>query len=401
MKALFISRHSLHPPTCGAAQRSDIICRSLATFAEVDLVVISDKVKDPEAVVTNCRLADYIHIYPENIHPYPLLHKICPLLAKFRLACSPRYGFHPSPEIVSRIHKVINQGRYDLIVVRYLVTFSQCNLAGCGKVIVDIDDLPLQIFQTMIVDKGKWLKKMFLQFKQRGIARHTHILAAQCQHVWLPNLGQVKDFPNASWLPNIPYPFFPRTDTGERNASERRKRVLFVGLMNYLPNQEAMAFYVGKVWSKVQAVIPDAELQIVGGGLPAELKSEWERLSGVHVVGYMENLAAEYQNCAMAVAPIFSGGGTSIKVLEAMSYGIACVISPFVGKGLSDVVRNGETALIGSTPDEFARHTIALLRDEALCFRIGEAGSKVIRKFYSFETICNEVKRTIQAIMHN
>ena len=399
LRILMISRHHPFPAASGAAQRSAILCQALATFAEVDLFVIGEQTNQDKISSQNIKLVGSVSLQSEDLQPYPFLCRASPWLAKIRLTFSPRYGFHTSPRIAAAVHEAIRRGKYDVIVARYLTTFSQCSLAGSGRIIVDIDDLPSQTFATMVVDKQRNpVLKAFRRYQQARIASHTRTLVRQCQHVWLPNAGQVSMFPNASWLPNIPYPF-DNPPAGEKQNPSRSKRVLFVGLMNYSPNEEAMDFYVRKVWPKVIQAVPGAELRIVGGGLAPHLKLEWERLPGVCVAGYVEALAPEYENCALAVAPIFSGGGTNIKVIEAMSHARPCLLSVSAAEGFGTLLRDEETALLASTADEFAKKTILLLSDEALRHKIGEAGFHSIQQSYGFEAICNEVEQTIGTVM--
>ena len=394
-----ISRHHLFPATSGAAQRSAIIYRALSAFAEVDLFVIGEYINQDQICSQNIKLIGSISLQSEDIQPYPVLYRVSPWLAKARLTVSPRYGFHPSPRIAIAIHEAISRGKYDIIVARYLTTFSQCSLAGSGRIIVDIDDLTSQAFETMIVDKQRNpLFKVLRRYQQAQIAGHTLTLVRQCNHVWLPNAGQVYLFPNASWLPNIPYSL-DNPLSREKQKPKRLNRVLFVGLMKYSPNQEAMDFYVRQVWPKVIQAIPEAELRIVGGGLAPHLKLEWERLPGVCVAGYVEALAPEYEICALAVAPIFSGGGTNIKVIEAMSHARPCLLSVSAARGFGAMLRDGETAVLASTAEEFARKTIMLLSDATLRQKIGDAGFRSIQQAYGFEAICNEVGQTIEAVM--
>lgn len=401
MNILFISRHSPFPPSSGAAQRSDLIGRALATCSDVDVLVLADPGIAEEVDLPYGRVLKGVSIRDGEAHPFPRLNRFCPLASKIRLACSPRYGFHPSPTVAAKVHRVIEQGKYDAIVVRYLNTFSQCALVGYGdRIVVDIDDLPAQAYQTMTVNtENNPAFRAFLQFKQRGIARYTRRLVQRCNRVWLANPEQVAAFPNASCLPNIPYPFFRSGRSVGPEPAKNNMRVLFVGYMSYRPNEEAVAFYVSRVWPSVFARRPDAELRIVGGGLPESTKRRWEQVPGVRVLGYVDDVSEEYHACAMVIAPVFSGGGTNIKVLEAMSFRRPCLISAYAAKGLGDVVKDGETALIGNSPEDFAERTVALLQEESLRREIGDRAGLAIGRAYSFSVICHEVKQTLSKVL--
>lgn len=399
MRILLVTRHLPFPPSNGAAQRTNLIFRALSEHADVDTLFLSSQEEQLKEAST-CKLVATLQIRHRDIQPYPWLSDICPPAAKVRLACSHRYGFHASPRLVVEAHSLIKRHKYDLIVARYLTSFSQCGLSDCGNVIVDIDDLPSQTFQTEMVDKERnRIMKLIRQVQLRRIVRYQSLLVNQCKHAWLPNPEQIKQFSNASWLPNIPYPFFSAACKNEPLTVTSSKTVLFVGFMGYKPNQDAMSFYVGQVWPMVIKKIPDAELRIVGGGLSMELKARFEQEPGVRALGYVEDLAAEYRNCAFAVAPIFSGGGTNIKVLEAMSHRCPCLLSRCAAKGFDSIIQPSETALIASTPEDFFQKTISLLNDNGLRQKIGEAGHRAIQQSYSFKAVRDEVDRTIKTVM--
>ena len=85
-------------------------------------------------------------------------------------------------------------------------------------------------------------------------------------------------FQNGSCLPNIPYPFNERVARLATRIEEDAKRVIFVGGMNYFPNQQAVIFYVKKVWPRILKEIPDAEFRVIGVGCPLELKETLESI---------------------------------------------------------------------------------------------------------------------------
>ena len=208
---------------------------------------------------------------------------------------------------------------YEYVCVRYLSTFAQCGLDDLPNVIVDVDDLPAEAFTTAVAGRERHLGEWFYnRLKFAGLRRRTAQLASRCRHVWVPNPEHVQLFSNASCLPNIPFPFLApaRGDTGPDGTAS--KVVLFVGLMAYGPNQDAARSFVAGVWPTIRREVPSARFEVVGGGCPHGLRRELEASEGVRVVGYREDLVQAYRECSVVVAPLGSGSGTSIKVLEAM-----------------------------------------------------------------------------------
>ena len=173
---------------------------------------------------------------------------------------------------------------------------------------------------------------------------------------------------------------------------------MFVGLMGYGPNQEAVRNFVARTWPAIHREVPDSRLEIVGGGCPENLKRAIETGEAVHLSGYREDLAQAYWECSVAIAPMTSGAGTSIKVLEAMYHGKPCVLSRFASRGLLGLLRDGENVMIAADDRDFAAKVVALLRDAALRRKIGSAAQVAVRESYGFEHFDRCVHDTIASL---
>lgn len=105
--------------------------------------------------------------------------------------------------------------------------------------------------------------------------------------------------------------------------------VLFVGSLDYGPNLEGLRFFVEQVWKSRPLPWPGARLRIVGSKPTAEVKG-WGAVEGVEVLGRVDRVEPYYEQARLAIVPIFSGGGTRLKVLEAFAAG-APVLSTRLG----------------------------------------------------------------------
>lgn len=152
-------------------------------------------------------------------------------------------------------------------------------------------------------------------------------------------------------------------------------RILFAGALNRPQNIEAVKFLWEKVWPEVRAEVPEAELWIAGGGAPSSLVS---RLSGdprVKVTGYARNLEGLYKSAAVFVAPILTGGGIIVKILDAMAAGVPVVTTSYGNEGIRGVP--GKDLFVADRPEEFARGVISLLRDDAMRSLLGESSRRL------------------------
>lgn len=166
--------------------------------------------------------------------------------------------------------------------------------------------------------------------------------------------------------------------------------VLFQGLMLYGPNTDGAHWFVREVWPSLrEAVDGGASFHIVGrhSGALSALEGE----AGVSVVGEVEDMASELADAALVVVPIRVGGGTRIKILEALAAGVPVVSTSVGAEGLA--LRHGVDLLVADDPREFAAECARLLSDEALRNRVVAAGGMRVHELYRRQAVVAEASR--------
>ena len=150
--------------------------------------------------------------------------------------------------------------------------------------------------------------------------------------------------------------------------------LLFVGNMGYLPCVDAVLYFCSEVLPRIRQTVAAIELWIVG----RDPSSEVLKLNGdgVHVTGRVEDVVPYYRRAAVCVVPLRAGGGTRLKILEAMALGRPVVSTTIGCEGL-DVV-DGEHLLIVDTPQEFSEKTVRLLADRELYKHIFAKGRELV-----------------------
>jgi glycosyltransferase involved in cell wall biosynthesis len=157
--------------------------------------------------------------------------------------------------------------------------------------------------------------------------------------------------------------------------------IVFVGAINYRPNTDAVLFFAREVLPRIHQVRPSAVFTVVGGGVPRVVA----RLAADHVrlAGPVTDIRPHLAGAGVVVAPLRAGGGTRLKVLEALAMGKA-VVSTSVGcEGLA--VRNLEHLLIADEPEEFAEGVLRLMADPDLRSRLGRAGRTLVQREYGWD----------------
>ena len=168
---------------------------------------------------------------------------------------------------------------------------------------------------------------------------------------------------------------------------EQPDRVLFVGSMDWMPNQDAVGFFLKEVWPRVLARRPNAMFQVVGRDPPVKLL----RLSGIdriEIVGTVRDVRPYLEDAAVVVVPILVGGGTRLKIYEAMAMGKAVVSTTIGAEGL--VYSPGEHILLADDPTAFAEAVTGLLEAPRLRNQMGESARRLVNSHFSSETVARQ-----------
>ena len=157
------------------------------------------------------------------------------------------------------------------------------------------------------------------------------------------------------------------------------RRAIFVASFAYEPNRNGLRFLLDEVFPRVWSELPDARLTLVGPGLE-QPPCEDPR---VEALGFVDDLGAAYASASCAVVPLLQGGGTPLKFVEALAYGLPVIATPRAAAGLD--VRDGEHCLIAEGGESFAAALVRVLRDGAP--ELGHSGRRLAEERYSIEAL--------------
>lgn len=164
--------------------------------------------------------------------------------------------------------------------------------------------------------------------------------------------------------------------------------ILFMGSYAYPPNREAIDFLVTAVMPRVLADYPSARLAVIGGAIPYQ--RSWLRTPGLLPDG---ELPAFVRCCAVSAAPVFSGSGTRLKILESLAAGVPVVASR---KGAEGLALQPEVEIeLAETPGDFASALLALLRDPERRRRLGAAGQERVASHYDWTRLVPVLERAL------
>ena len=168
---------------------------------------------------------------------------------------------------------------------------------------------------------------------------------------------------------------------GEKRSDNARGSVGFLGSLDYRPNQEAALWIAETLRPRL-----DAAIHIAGSNAPALLRERLEA-SGVTFEGRVADAGAFIRSMDVMIAPLFSGGGMRIKILEAMAQGRPVVATTLGAAGIA--VIHGENILLADDAETFAATVAGLLHDRTRAASIGNAARLLVASRYSTDALAH------------
>jgi len=349
-RILLVSPASPFNPQSGAQQRTALLHEALRTLADVD-VLLMEPTAGPSRLETP----------KPGILAHGLWHQRPLGIGKFK----------PDNTLNQALKaEGVDLRHYRLTVSRYLNPLTKLLIPPGLHSVVDLDDWGYHYtpgglaLATQLKSKyAAWLAQRqlgrfdaYFFVSQRDQARHRELKSAL--------------------LPNIPYNP-PTQPFPQVNSST----LLFVGSLWYAPNRDGIDRFLSRCWPIIKAACPQARLLLAGAASSA-LRHAWEQHPDVSAPGFIDNLEEAYREAAFTIAPIYSGGGTNIKILESLAYGRSCITTPYsVDAFRADLGNAG----LGIARDDahFAEQCIAWLGDRDVRERNAEEGGSRIAAYYT------------------
>ena len=175
--------------------------------------------------------------------------------------------------------------------------------------------------------------------------------------------------------------------------------IVFTGSMDWLPNEDGVIFFIESVLPLIRQKRPSVTLHIVGRNPSRKLQALAQQDGGVHLTGWVDDVRPYLAKGRVCVVPLRIGGGTRLKIFEAMAMSKAIVSTTIGAEGLP--VEHGDTILLADTPQEFAGQVIELLQKPERQQQLGQRARQLVAQHYSWVSVAEEFGRTLERVVQS
>lgn len=379
MRILFVSPRQALPTNSGAKLRDFHLARSLAARNELTYVHYFDPGEPPswdglgaQAVISIPR--------PRGYTAAKLIRGV---FGRWPLSVEN----YTSPQMHAELSRIASARQFNLVHLDAIqLAAHEPVFASLGlRTVYDWHNIESELMERFADNIGSLAKRLYARYTARrlrgleaAILRSAlgHIVCSERERDQLLALApkaRVAVIPNG-----VDTSAFASTQ-----GPEQPDRLIFVGSMNYHANIDAASQFVNGVWPRLRARFPNLRFTIVGAN-PVPAVQALQSVDGVEVTGTVPDIRPYYAQAIASLVPLTVGGGTRLKILEAMAAGVPVISSPIGAEGLA--VNPGSDILIASDPAGW-ESSIASLLDSETSRKLAAAGRDLAEKHYDWNMI--------------
>ena len=377
MRILFVSPRQCWPPQSGAKLREYHFLRALAEAHEVTYVHFTEPGAQPLTT------ADLPFCRAVAAAPKPPAYSAAQLLRGLAGRWPVSILNYTSPEMRAVLARLA--GPFDLVHLDSIhMTRYEETLAGPRRAIYDWHNIESELMRRYAAATPSWPRRRYAALTANKLARverdllrgaFGHVVCSERERAALLRLA-----PKAR-VAVVENGVDTAAFAGLRDGSPAR-RIVFVGTMDYQPNIEGARWFARELWPAVRQQRPELTLSIVGAK-PADAVRALAELPGVEVTGTVPDVRPYYRDALAAVVPLKTGGGTRLKILEAMAAGVPVLSTPLGAEGL-DVSPGRDIVLLDAAPAEWAREIAALTAEPARGAALAAQAAVLVRERYDW-----------------
>jgi glycosyltransferase involved in cell wall biosynthesis len=387
MKILFLSRWFPFPPNNGSKIRVYQLLQSLSQSHEVTLLSFADA-SGSSGDLQQPKICSNIQVVPWKPYNSQSLKSRLGFLSRQPRSLVDTY----SPKMEALIRSTLKECKFDLVIA------SQLSMASYFLCFRDIpalfEEMEFGVFYDQLSGRTNTSERIKAQMRWLKLQRYNSQLLNSFDAGTVASESEFqiiqKEFPayqnKIEILPNG----VDLRDYQDLMIDCKPGHIIFAGSFTYQANYQAMQWFVGEVFPLIREQYPDVRLIITGDHANLPLPS----LDSIILAGYVNDIKSLVASCDVSIAPIWSGGGTRLKILEAMAVGTPVVATTKGAEGLA--AENETHMLLADDPRTFAEQVIRLLLSRELRQHISSNALTLVKDRYDWQNIMPKFLRLVE-----
>ena len=390
MNILWLSHVVPYPPKGGVLQRSFNLLREISKSNTIYLVAFNQKAilphpKDIEEAIAALKK------YCCDIRVISLpADRGCwsknALIFKSLFTEKPyTVNWNCSADMKGTIDNVLKEFQPD--VIHYdtigMAEYFQHNIPG----VLNHHNVESHMMLRRVQKEKNYLKKMYFYQEAKKIERYEKKVCKLFQSNLVVSdedksiLGSIVPEAKIDIVPNgVDTSYFVPSDEVPDNET-----LIFAGGMNWYPNKDAMLFFADEIWPLLKAKRSTIKMIIVGNSPPHRLLAFSKQDPNFIVTGYVDDVHFYFKQASIYACPMRDGGGTRLKILDALASGIPIVATSMAVEGIK--ITPGKNVIIANTPDEFANEILSLIDNPAKKKQLSTEGRHLVESLYEWSRI--------------
>lgn len=393
MKILIVTTKSPYPLFEGRALRTYNLIKQAALHHEIHLLSFVQTPEDLEGIEhmrSICKVVEYEKLYFDGAKTQILKDAICELFSRAPLPVVK----YRTAGMRAKMRKLMQTHQYDLVHLDMLHLADYMDLCGNTPVALIEHNVEHVILDRRADNETRPLHRAYLRYQAAKLKSYEGRACQRAQHVVAVSeldAQQLRELGPGARVTSVPNgvdtEYFRTSHTPRKPTS-----LVFVGGFTWFPNLDAITYFCEDILPKLLKTIGDIQLTVIGKQPDTPVAQEIAKHPNVTLAGLVEDIRPDVDAAAAYIVPLRIGGGTRLKILDALSMSKA-IISTSVGcEGLD--VEDGKTIVIADTPDAFAQAIVKVLADPAWADTIGRQGRQLVESRYDWAAVA----KTLMAV---
>jgi polysaccharide biosynthesis protein PslH len=405
LKILFLSQIVPYPPHGGVLQRGYNIIKELARSNDISLLAFihPEMLPSPELIEESrerlqsyCVALEYFSLWPKKSS----LHKLAAYGAAFFDPKPFSTLAHRSSSLAKRMTDLLSSEQIDLVHFDTIGLAPYLPLAQGLPAVLTHHNIESELMARRARAEKTLLGRFYVGLQARRLRRYEKRMSPRfATNIMVSAHDETSLLALAPAATTVVAPNGVDTAYFSVREEPQEPSIIYTGGMNMFANKDAVLHFIADIWPLVKQKVPGVVFHVIGQDPPSDLLHIAQRDGSVRVHGYVDDVRPYVARAAVYAVPIRVGGGTRLKVLDAMAQGKA-IVSTSVGCEGIEVV-HGEQIYIEDEDRAFAERVATLLGDQGLRHELGRRARLVAEAKYSWTIIGSVLQNAYQSLVEN